>query len=694
MSKKNYKHTYIGNVYDISIQSDQTTAMILIQGEEAGKMPLCQGQFIILTNKFKPNTAFLGRLEQLTPDFAGLAVKEAIRQGSKGNMGVDKHYQKEQGVSYKCKILGVCFDEPNNFKFYANIRTFPSIFDLEVAIPDPEYMRKICQTSISDSDNQKEKAIVEVGTLCYGTFPEYTNKYYDPSKEDSRVPIFFNTSNLFRKRTGIFGSSGSGKSNSVKTMIGSLRAQHPDSGLLLLDTNGEYALDNTQNDGLFDILHDANMKGTYSLYTGRKLSQGQKDKHGKDVFKPLKFDVFSNIKPSFEIIMANVESSVQYLNAWTTEIEGEEDARRFFNNFGDTKGLIWGIWYACLQKAGLAPVQKIHPYQAMIINRSYVINKVFQEVIIQKYMQDGCTSKDEVFTRLLSKYGEDWTWEHIYKVFSENPNNIENFDKQLKDDGISFEMNSYRTKRVDVMIKYAQWKLKQMEEEKDKQSSLSEFKRLYDNPRRLTALKAFHLSKDEDRKTYPTMSLGESVWQDLKSNKMVILDLASIPIRVSKSLSAHILHHLLSKATAMFGDPAKKKIFDKFEALIFIEEAQNYLGPEEVRNGSIYERMAKEGRKFHFGLCYITQQPSAIDQSITSQTENIVALHMGSYKDSQVLNQINDKFDALTCKFIKDEVRKGLAYFYSKPYQPFVLPVQTHLFTRDFILKSKKKKKK
>jgi hypothetical protein len=63
---------------------------------------------------------------------------------------------------------------------------------------------------------------------------------------------------------------------------------------------------------------------------------------------------------------------------------------------------------------------------------------------------------------------------------------------------------------------------------------------------------------------------------------------------------------------------------------------------------------------------------------------------MGSFKDTQVLNQINDKFDLLTCKFIKDEVKKGLAYFFSKPYQPFVLPVQMHLFTRDYILKNKK----
>lgn len=688
MSKEKYNHTYIGQIYDISIRDDGTYADIILQGKDAITMPLMHGQFIIL--EINKDQSFLARLEGMAPDFEEnkLALKSVLRmKSSKKVEDVDPTYRKKEGINYRAKVLGVCYEEKNKFKFYTNIRAFPSIFDLKVAIPDPEYMKKIAQTSVQDSDNDKEKAVVEIGTLCYGSLPEYTNKYYDPNDPKKRVPIYFNTTNLFRKRTGIFGASGSGKSNSVKTMIGSLRAKHPNSGLLLLDTNGEYALDNTQNDGLMDILKDAGMTGTYSLYTGRKISQGKIDEHGKDAFKPLKFDAFTNIKPSFEIILSNLQgASIQYLNAWTTEIEGEENPNKFFHNFGDTKGLIWAIWYSCLEKAGLSPVQKNHPYQDMVLNRTYMMNHYFKQVIFNQYKTKyGIETEEELAVKLTEKYGDSFTFEKIFKGMSDQ--NKENFNKEMKSKGIFLNLNSYRTKNIQIMIEYAKWKLKSIEDDSD--SSLKEFKRLYDNPRRLTALKAFHL-KSDDNKVAPTSSLGELVWQDLKNNKMVILDLASIPIRVAKSLSAHILSYLLEKSSGMFGDTSKKKSFENFEALIFIEEAQNYLGPEEIRQGSIYERIAKEGRKFHIGLCYITQQPSAIDQSITSQTENIIALHMGSFKDTQVLNQINDKFDLLTCKFIKDEVKKGLAYFFSKPYQPFVLPVQMHLFTRDYILKNKK----
>jgi hypothetical protein len=88
---------------------------------------------------------------------------------------------------------------------------------------------------------------------------------------------------------------------------------------------------------------------------------------------------------------------------------------------------------------------------------------------------------------------------------------------------------------------------------------------------------------------------------------------------------------------------------------------------------------------------YVTQQPSAIDMSITSQTENIIALHMSNETDCFILNKVKDKFDALTCRFIKDEAAKGLAYIYAEPHQPFVLPCQIKQFNAALIVGGKKK---
>ena len=168
--------------------------------------------------------------------------------------------------------------------------------------------------------------------------------------------------------------------------------------------------------------------------------------------------------------------------------------------------------------------------------------------------------------------------------------------------------------------------------------------------------------------------------------------MASIPIRVAKSLNQQILGFILNKASNIFGDTREIKRFNNFDALIYIEEAQNYLSPEQTKSGGVYERLAKEGRKFHLGLVYITQQPSAIDPKITSQTENIVAMHMSNKEDTMILSRIKDKFDDLTCRFLKDEAQKGLAYLYAEPHQPFVLPCQIHLFNKDLVISNLKKK--
>jgi hypothetical protein len=65
---------------------------------------------------------------------------------------------------------------------------------------------------------------------------------------------------------------------------------------------------------------------------------------------------------------------------------------------------------------------------------------------------------------------------------------------------------------------------------------------------------------------------------------------------------------------------------------------------------------------------------------------------MSNSRDCFILGEIKDKFDQLTCKFLKDEAQKGLAYIYAEPHQPFVLPCLIDQFNKDLILNNRKKK--
>lgn len=671
------KHEKVGAVYDLKLNNEGNFADVIVKRKNGEDSKLVMGQFVILAVTSKKDTnfsrVFIGTVESETPDMENnFELKNSLRSSQQFSKEVDDLYKNNLlFVSYRCRMLGVCYDDTKAIKYYSNIRTYPAPTSLALYIPSNDFMNRLFATAVSQSDNDAKDVIFELGKLQYGTDPQYTKNY--SKAENNEVSVQFNATNLLRKRTAIFGKSGYGKSNTVKTVIGMMSTKHPNCGQLILDTNGEYALDNSQNEGLMDIFHEAGMKGKVCLYTQRSVSDKTIQKFGKDTIRPLKFDVFDKVKPALEVVINNLDGRTEplYLNPWSAALDGVDNEEKFFHTEAiQAPALIWAIWYASLIRAGLSPYNRKHSKKSQL-----VLSKDYVRLMIEDHLKDGDEKAD------LTQYNLD---------------DEETYDKMV--DAMCKQFNWFKSKNsssvttndIVQMAEYAEWYYFK-NKDSGKPSSTKPFMEILENNRRLVALKAYNIEAKEGEDRQPALSLGEAVFRDLRNNKIVILDLASLSINISKVLAQHVLTHLFRAATQMFGDYTQRDLFDKFDALIYIEESQNYLKPEEVRSGSIYERVAKEGRKFHLGLVYITQQPSAIDPSITSQTENIIAMHMSNKRDCDILNEIKDKFDKLTCKFLKDEAQKGLAYIYAEPHQPFVLPCQIHQFTKDLILKNKGK---
>lgn len=685
----------VGKVFYLDLNSDKSYVNIIVIRDESDISPIILGQFIVLFDEKKPNQKYLAVVEQYAPDIDFHQNKNAIKMALSSDSSVDDNYKRDaKGITYRARLQGIIQDT-KDFKFYSNVRDLPIITDLDVYVPSEKFMQKLFKSAVSQSDNSQKQAIFEIGNLKYGTFPEYTEKFYGKNK---KVPIYFDATNLLRKRTGIFGKSGYGKSNTVKTVIGMMATKHPNCGQLIIDTNGEYPLGNTQNDGLMDIFHEAELSHKITLYTSRKIHDEKRVKYGSDAFKPLRFDVFENLAPAIEIILTNFNSGdhiPMYLEPWKNAVMGGESEDLFSSKRRQVKAIIWGVWFRCCLDAGLKPLNK-QAINAPILT----ITKDFLDKLTDEATPDDL--KEEIFAERLglspAALPEDYLRNNELK-FSD----LLEGDKKtlLKEYNIGSKNNSYFTNNIETMALYAEFK-SQQEKEKAKEkkdgnisilgsSSIKGFYELLGYSRRLYQLKPFNIGELKEKGHKP-LSLGEKVWRDLEDNKVVILDVASVPMIVAQSLSRQILGYLLQKASDIFGDTREIKRFNNFDALIYIEESQNYLSSEQTRGGGIYERLAKEGRKFHLGLVYITQQPSAIDPKITSQTENIIAMHMSNKEDTNVLNKIKDKFDDLTCRFLKDEAQKGLAYIYSEPHQPFVLPCQIHLFNKELVINSFREK--
>ena len=689
-----YKHEVVGQIYDIRTGANGATALALVKRTEASSTPLILGQYVIINIK-DSEKVYLGRVESAEPDFRNdLSIKEGMRNSKDHDREFDAPYAKQaMYLSYKIMIMGICEAEPSGrLKFYSFLRELPSVTELTLAIPDADFLEFLFKSAIEDSEDGKLSSF-EIGTLRYGTYPDYTKRYYN-----KEIPVEFNAANLLRKRTAIFGKSGYGKSNTVKTVIGMMATKFPHCSQLIFDTNGEYALENDQNDGFMDIFHEAGVKGKVILYTDRKIHASKKEKFGEGCFKPLKFDIFENISAAMDIVSKNFQgaSIPMYIQAWINESQGVEKQSELFANVNN-KGIVWGIWFKACMDAGLIPLN-----QTTSVAELRVGMKFLNELVEHQYSQD----EEEVVED--AEEGGDKTQASSFDSLDEVRR------KQLMDQLGLVEQGSgkYVTRNIQTMAMYGEWyalDLKRKENAKKKDgegssfdtsgaSSVKGYIELLGYYRRLYQLKTYNLGNMDasEKKGLKPLSLAESIWRDLQDQKIIIVDLASLPSDViSRTISEQIAAYILSKASQLFGDTEQQEMFKKFETLVFIEEAQNYLSSEKVSAGSgIFERLAKEGRKFHIGLVYVTQQPSAIDEKISSQTENIIAMHLSNLSDTMILNKIKDKFDLLTTKFLKDEAQKGLAYLYAEPHQPFVLPAQVHKFDKELILKGLKKSKK
>jgi DNA helicase HerA-like ATPase len=75
------------------------------------------------------------------------------------------------------------------------------------------------------------------------------------------------------------------------------------------------------------------------------------------------------------------------------------------------------------------------------------------------------------------------------------------------------------------------------------------------------------------------------------------------------------------------------------EAHLYIPERQSSGGADEV-SVEIFERIAKEGRKYGVGLVVISQRPSEVNRTVLSQCNNLVAMRLTNGDDQGVVRRL------------------------------------------------------
>lgn len=165
-----------------------------------------------------------------------------------------------------------------------------------------------------------------------------------------------------------------------------------------------------------------------------------------------------------------------------------------------------------------------------------------------------------------------------------------------------------------------------------------------------------------------------NVWEDLKSGRLVIVDLARGDMAVTRTISEMIVTYLISSASERFinGEP-------NIPFQIVVEEAHNLFGRGEDNEDLLnpWVRVSKEAAKYGIGLMYSTQEITSVDPRILSNTSNWIISHLNSRSETRELSKYYG-FADWEQHLIRCE-SKGFVRLKTES-SPYIVPVQIKLF--------------
>jgi len=132
-----------------------------------------------------------------------------------------------------------------------------------------------------------------------------------------------------------------------------------------------------------------------------------------------------------------------------------------------------------------------------------------------------------------------------------------------------------------------------------------------------------------------------------KPNQVTIIDLSLLSSEVLENVTALIARLILEFLQRI------EKIHDreargKFPVVLILEEAHNYI-PERIRKETdeeisvskkVFERIAREGRKYGLGLVISSQRPSEVSKTVLAQCNSFVVHRLQNPEDQKYIRQL------------------------------------------------------
>ncbi len=149
---------------------------------------------------------------------------------------------------------------------------------------------------------------------------------------------------------------------------------------------------------------------------------------------------------------------------------------------------------------------------------------------------------------------------------------------------------------------------------------------------------------DQDKLTEKLMPFYDRQRAGAHAANVVIVDLSLLASEVLENVTA-LIGRLIHEFVQRLGDEISGIGRGEFPVVLVLEEAQNYI-PEVTKSGEdsiskqVFERIAREGRKFGLGLVVSSQRPSEMSKTVLSQCNSFIVHRLQNPEDLRYFREI------------------------------------------------------
>lgn len=529
-----------------------------------------------------------------------------IRETSPSN----KNDSEDNKVIVSDEVLDINFigelklNHERKYKFQFGITTYPPLYSDVLYIKDDELdiIFKVDENEIPDtSDEAKTRPkTLKVGTSS--VFPAY----------DVKVDI----ESFFSKHIAVLGNTGSGKSCAISSILQSLYEKKSFSAtgstFIILDTNGEYlqALEKLGNDEI-KILHLSSENETEREVGNLKYEK---------FFLPhwfLNFDEWALLLQASEKVQLPVLRSAISLG-------------QIFKSAGDEKvKYINHILARCVGQIMASDQGSVSKSQRVkqLLDK-YRTDKINNDLAAFKFNQYGALTSESDFNTVI----KDCTLEDP-KI--PNPQKTAPFDlealEEILDLAILYE-ESYGRSNIRNFCSSLQLRAQNLLTRAD-----------FDFLKTTSASFKDYLLK--------LLGLTETEEKIKKTTQIIVIDLSMYQDEIIEVISS-VLSRIL------FEGLQRMKPRNEYPIHIVIEEAHRYISERDSENifqaKKIFERIAKEGRKYGMSLIISSQRPSELSKTVLSQCSNFIVHRIMNPEDLLYIKRMTP--------YISEEIINELPY--------------------------------